>query len=180
MPHVISPQRNPLLALTVCAACLFPVAAQAQAAGPEAAQPASSAQARRAAQAHQGNETIMVVLDEAKVLQLPPSATTVIVGNPLIADVTMLKKTNQMVLTGKGYGQTNLIALDGRGKSVGESTLRVVGPQHGLVIQRGLERESYDCAPRCQPTARLGDSQKFTAEAVTGITSRNQASQPGR
>ncbi len=152
-----------------------PVPAPVKAQSRPQPQPQSQSQSPAA-----GNETIVVVLDEAKVLQLPQNATTVIVGNPIIADVTMLKKTNQMVLTGKGFGQTNLIALDSRGRSVGESTLRVVGPPHGLVVQRGLERESYDCSPRCQPTARLGDSQKFTSEAMSAITGRNQVSQPNK
>ena len=40
-----------------------------------------------------------------------------ILGNPMIADVTMLKDTNAMVITGKGFGQTNLIAIDSAGRS---------------------------------------------------------------
>lgn len=70
------------------------------------------------------NETIVVTLDRATILQLPQNAVTIIIGNPSVADVTMIKKSNQMVLTGKGFGQTNLIALDSTGKSVGESNIR--------------------------------------------------------
>ena len=56
---------------------------------------------------------IAVILDQAKIARLPQGTATLIVGNPMIADVTMLKNNNTMVITGKGFGQTNLIAIDG-------------------------------------------------------------------
>ena len=121
-------------------------------------------------------DTIEVVLDQAKVLQLPPNTQTVIVGNPVIADVTMLKQTNQMVLTGKGYGETNMIALDGDGNAIGESLVRVSGINHGLIVQRGMSRETYSCAPRCQPTMNLGDDPKFTGDVSGQIRQRATAS----
>ena len=55
---------------------------------------------------------IAVTLDQAKIVKLAPGTATLIVGNPMIADVTMLKNNNTMVITGKGFGQTNLIAID--------------------------------------------------------------------
>lgn len=103
-----------------------------------------------------GSETIVVTLDRATILSLPQNATTIIIGNPSVADVTMIKKTNQMVLTAKGFGQTNMIALDSEGKSVGESNIRVVENKSNIVVQRGMERESWDCSPRCNPTVSLG------------------------
>jgi Flp pilus assembly secretin CpaC len=111
-------------------------------------------------------DRINVVLDEAKVLQLPPNTSTIILGNPGIADVSMLKRNNQMILTGKSYGQTNLIALDADGKSVGESIVLVTGVPGGLVVQRGLQRETYNCSPRCNPTINLGDDSKFMADTA--------------
>lgn len=121
-------------------------------------------------------DTIEVVLDQAKVLQLPPNTQTVIVGNPVIADITMLKQTNQMVLTGKGYGETNMIALDGDGNAIGESTVKVTGINHGLIVQRGMSRETYSCNPRCQPTVNLGDDPKFMGETTGQIRARATAS----
>src|SRR3984957_16541983 len=46
---------------------------------------------------------IAVVLDQAKIARLPQGTATLIVGNPMIADVTMLKNNNTMVITGKGF-----------------------------------------------------------------------------
>lgn len=113
-----------------------------------------------------GAETIIVTLDRATILQLPQNAVTIIIGNPSVADVTMIKKSNQMVLTGKGFGQTNLIALDSTGKSVGESNIRVVENKTNIVVQRGMERESWDCSPRCNPTVSLGDAPRFMTETI--------------
>ena len=124
----------------------------------------------------QANDTIEVTLDQAKVLQLPPNTSTIIVGNPVIADITMLRRTNQMVLTGKGYGQTNMIALDADGNAIGESIVMVSGIKHGLIVQRGLIRETYSCNPRCQPTINLGDAPGFLAGTAGQIRARAAAS----
>ena len=61
-------------------------------------------------------DLIAVTLDQAKIAKLPAGATTLVIGNPMIADVTMLKNNNSMVITGKGFGQTNLIAINGEGE----------------------------------------------------------------
>jgi Flp pilus assembly secretin CpaC len=63
---------------------------------------------------------IAVTLDQAKIARLPQGTATLIVGNPMIADVTMLKNNNTMIITGKGFGQTNLIAIDGAGSLIEE------------------------------------------------------------
>lgn len=126
------------------------------------------------------NETIIVMLDRATILHLPESAVTVIIGNPSVADVTMIKKTNQMVLTGKGFGQTNLIALDSAGKSVGESNIRVVENKTNVVVQRGMERESWDCSPRCNPTVSLGDAPRFMTETIGQSQARTSSMGVGK
>jgi hypothetical protein len=123
-----------------------------------------------------GDDVITVNLDRAKVIQLPDKTSTVIVGNPIIADVTILKRSNRMVLTGKGFGETNLIALDAAGNASGESVIPVTPAFNGLVIQRGMDRESYNCAPGCQPTVTLGDAPKFMGDVAGQIQNRNTAS----
>jgi Flp pilus assembly secretin CpaC len=120
-----------------------------------------------------GADLIEVTIDQAKVLQLPDKTSTVVVGNPVIADVTTLrKKTNTIVLTGKNFGETNLIALDADGKELGESIVRVAAKSDTLVVQHGMDRESYSCNPRCQPVVSLGDSSQYTADVVSQIQSR--------
>ena len=48
-------------------------------------------------------KTIYVDLDYARILRLPEGAQTLVIGNPLIADVTMLKNNRLMVVTGKSW-----------------------------------------------------------------------------
>jgi len=49
-------------------------------------------------------EPIDVALDQATVLQLPERATTVVVGNPLIADLSV-QRSGLAVVTGKATAQ---------------------------------------------------------------------------
>ena len=120
-----------------------------------------------------------ITLDQAKVAQLPAGATTLVVGNPAIADVTMLKGGVAMVVTGKGYGETNLIALDAQGNIIDEKKIDVEPTRSVLVVQRGNERESYWCNPICMPTVQLGDENKAFSEASGQIGARNALAQGG-
>ena len=88
-----------------------------------------------------------ITLDQAKVARLPAGATTLVVGNPAIADVTMLKGGVAMVVTGKGYGETNLIALDAQGNIIDEKKIDVEPTRSVLVVQRGEARESVLVQP---------------------------------
>jgi len=117
-------------------------------------------------------DTIEVNLDQAKIVELPETTLTIIIGNPLIVDVTMLKTSGKVVLTGKGFGETNLLAVDRNGAVVSESNLRVTAAGGGVIVQRGMERESYHCSPRCQPTVALGDASRHMSEASNQITAR--------
>ncbi len=109
-------------------------------------------------------ETVSVQIDHARVIKLPERTQTVIVGNPIIADVTV-QRNGVLILTGKSYGVTNLIALDNAGTMLAESMISVQAAVDAVVtVQRGLERESYSCTPNCQPSLLLGDSTKYFSE----------------
>ena len=125
------------------------------------------------ADAAAADRAVTVMLDRAQVMSFPAGTETVIVGNPIIADVTMLRNSGEIILTGKGYGETNLLFLDGKGTILSEALLRVREPSSVMVVQRGTERETYACQPRCQPTVTLGDSTAFTQSSIAGIQARN-------
>jgi hypothetical protein len=114
-------------------------------------------------------DTLTVTVDRAKVFDLPTTVRTLIIGNPMIADVTLLRAAGKMVVTGKGFGETNMIALDSAGNTVREMDVIVVAGSHALIVQRGMGRESYTCAPRCQPTAMLGDDKNFFGDVTAQI-----------
>ena len=127
-----------------------------------------------ASPARAATDVIAVTLDQAeKIARLPRGAATLIVGNPMIADVTMLKNNNTMVITGKGFGQTNLIAIDAAGSLIEEQEIEVLPSKTVLVLQSGSSRMSYACNPVCMPTVQLGDDNKMFNEAGTQISTRN-------
>ncbi|KAA2234990.1 pilus assembly protein N-terminal domain-containing protein [Salinarimonas soli] len=123
--------------------------------------------------AAKARETVSVQIDHARVIKLPERTQTVIVGNPIIADVTV-QRNGVLILTGKSYGVTNLIALDNAGTMLAESMISVQAPVDSVVVvQRGLERESYSCTPNCQPSILLGDSGRYFSETAGQAQARN-------
>ncbi|MEW6769642.1 MAG: pilus assembly protein N-terminal domain-containing protein [Pseudomonadota bacterium] len=114
-------------------------------------------------------ESVSVIVDQARVIKLPERVATIVVGNPLIADVT-LQPGGMVVVTGKGYGSTNMIALDRTGAVLADRSIQVEGPNDKLVtVFRGVDRESYSCTPTCQRRATLGDAPSYF-DAVLGQT----------
>jgi Flp pilus assembly secretin CpaC len=120
---------------------------------------------------------ITVVLDQARLMRLPERASTIVIGNPLIADVT-LQAGGTMVVTGKGYGITNLIALDRSGAVLMEKSVEVKGPRAGVVVvYRGVERETYSCAPFCERRITLGDGATYFDQTIGQTATRNGLAQ---
>src|SRR5688572_20823235 len=75
---------------------------------------------------------INVNVNMARILRINAAAATVIIGNPGIADVT-IQDPQTLILTGKSYGQTNLIILDSAGIPVADTMIEVVQMQAGVV-----------------------------------------------
>ncbi len=105
--------------------------------------------------------TIAVNVDQARLVKLPARVATIVVGNPLIADVA-LQAGGVLVVTGKGYGATNFIAMDRSGEILVDRLIQVEGPSDQLItVYRGVDRESYSCMPICQRRVTLGDGDSF-------------------
>jgi Flp pilus assembly secretin CpaC len=125
---------------------------------------------------------ITVLLDQAKLVKLPEKVATIVIGNPLIADASV-QAGGLMVITGKGYGMTNLIALDRIGGVLMEKSVEVQGPRTTIVVYRGAERESYNCTPKCEPRITLGDSAAYFDAVIAQTVARSaqaQGSQPAK
>jgi len=129
--------------------------------------------------AHADTKPIVVNLDRARIVRLPEGTHTLIVGNPLVADVTMLKGNGSMVVTGRSFGATNMISLDAQGNAIDETMIKVTASEQSLIVLRGSAQESYSCNPRCAPTVALGDDGKFMNESVNNIKARNGAAISG-
>lgn len=120
-------------------------------------------------------DRIAVSVDEAKLVKLPERVASVVIGNPLIADITM-QPGGLIVVTGKGYGATNIVALDKRGDVLLDRVIQVEGPTDQVVtVYRGIERETYSCMPYCERRITLGDSPNFFKSALDQSVSRNTA-----
>lgn len=118
-------------------------------------------------------KTINVLLDQAQIVRLPDQVRTLVIGNPAVADGT-LQSGGLLVVTGKSFGTTNVIALDQRGNVLSEHQVTVAAPkQETLTVWRGAQRETWSCAPRCEHSVMLGDNPDFFEAAVGQVQLRN-------
>ena len=100
---------------------------------------------------------LSVTYNQSRVVSLSEPASTFAVGNPSIIDANLLSPTKVLVL-GKSYGVTNLIALNADGKVILNTSLHVVTDQRNRVsLYKGPSKQSYDCYGDCVPTLDLGD-----------------------
>lgn len=125
-------------------------------------------------------EKLNVVLDQAQIVKLPPKVGTIVIGNPLIADAT-IQAGGLLVVTGKSYGTTNLVALDRAGNVLADKLVQVRGPGDVVVVHRGVDRESYSCAPNCEQRITLGDTNAYFQGTMAQTVTRNgQAATAGQ
>jgi hypothetical protein len=119
------------------------------------------------------NEVIPVLLDQARVIKLPERAATLVIGDPLIADIS-IQPGGLAVITGKSYGSTNLVVLDRGGAVLMDRNLEVKGPPDPIVIvYRGAARSTYSCTPQCAPRIGLGDDPDFFDKALAQSIARS-------
>ena len=123
------------------------------------------------------SDTLAVALDRATLMKLPEKVSTVVIGNPLIADVTV-QAGGIAVVTGKGYGATNMIALDRDGAILLDKNILVQGPRERVVVvYRGMDRESYSCTPACERRITLGDAPTFFDATIGQVGNRSSQAQ---
>lgn len=98
---------------------------------------------------------VSVEIDQAQRVQLRGPAGSVIVGNPEIADVTVVD-ANTLFITGKGYGVTEVVAVDQIGRTLFQSQVVVTaGDGAGRVrVWRGPQATEMACAASCSPSVR--------------------------
>jgi hypothetical protein len=127
----------------------------------------------------EGNPVIVTV-DRAKVFRISRPASTVIIGNPSIADATVEDDVT-LVLTGRSFGVTNLIVLDLDGNPIVDETIVVRGHEANTVrIYRRDERVTLACAPICEPTLTIGDNSDTFEFAQQQIEARNALSESAK
>jgi len=111
---------------------------------------------------------IQVTMNQAKIVKLSRPADTIVVGNPAIADASV-QDASTVVLTGKGFGVTNLVVLDTDGKPIIDEQVTVVRQDASSVrIYRRAEIQTMSCTPYCE-SAYKSDAEK-SSEAEMSIS----------
>ena len=106
-------------------------------------------------------QDLVVKYDQSQLLRLPRPVSEIIIGNPSIADVTV-QASNLLVITGKTFGITNVIALDAQRNVIQDQRVIVAREEARVVnLQKGAKRESYNCSPNCNPSLVVGDDQGY-------------------
>ncbi|MEH0071348.1 pilus assembly protein N-terminal domain-containing protein [Pannonibacter sp. Pt2-lr] len=119
-------------------------------------------------------EGVSVPVDQSKVFRIEQPASTVIVGNPVFAGVTMHDRYT-VVVTGKSAGTTNLIILDANSEPIIDEPLIVTsGSQNTVTVMRKDTRYSYSCAPNCDAIPVTGDGKDAFSTTAEQITQRDQ------
>jgi Flp pilus assembly secretin CpaC len=106
---------------------------------------------------------IEVTMNQAKIVKLSRAADTIVVGNPLIADAAVQDATT-IVLTGKGFGVTNIVVLDTEGNPVIDEQVIVSRQSASTVrVYRRADVQTLSCTPYCE------SSYKSEAERMSEV-----------
>lgn len=115
-------------------------------------------------------QEVSVPMDEVRIVAFKEPVTTVYMGNPMIADVTMIDAQHAFVL-GKTFGETNMIALGSNGKPVTNDHVVVFGRRVGAVtLNRGAQTYNYTCtAQHCETQPVPGDPSDYFGNTHSAI-----------
>jgi Pilus formation protein N terminal region len=123
---------------------------------------------------HPGDRGVAVVMDEVRVVTFQRPIATVFVGNPMIADATVIDPYHAFVL-GKTFGVTNLVALGPQSQPVANQQITVSNRGGGVVtLNKGAAQFTYSCTlAHCESNTVPGDQKAFFDD-TTGSISNHQ------
>ena len=100
----------------------------------------------------------------AKIMKLDRPADTIVIGNPEIADASV-QDASTIVLTGKGFGVTNLVVLDQDGAPIVDE--EIVVSRHftnSVRVYRRANVQTLSCSPYCESSFKNEAEQRSEAE----------------
>lgn len=122
---------------------------------------------------------LIVRYDQSQILRLPRPVSELIIGNPSIADVA-IQGPDLLVITGKTFGVTNVIALDPDRNVIQDQRVVVQRDEQRLVnLHKGAVRQSYTCSPNCQPTLTIGDDPVYFEQITKHASAKTKFSDSG-
>ena len=103
-------------------------------------------------------QSYTVPMDQAGLLRLPEDAAAIVVGNPAIADATMFD-ARTVFISGRAYGQTNIIALNAEGRVIYANDVSVThSTREHVQVFHNQAQESFVCNPVCRRVPLIGDA----------------------
>ncbi len=110
---------------------------------------------------------IEVTMNQARIVKLSRNADTIIVGNPDIADASV-QDASTIVLTGRGFGVTNLVVLDDTGAPIIDEQVTVTRSTASTVrIYRRASVQTLSCTPYCEGSYKT-DAERASEAELTG------------
>ena len=128
---------------------------------------------------HHAAGGVGVTVDQARLVSFPQPVKTVYVGNPWIADISMVDPQHAFIL-GKTFGVTNMIALTADGKQLSNQQVTVMNNGAAVTVNRGAEQYNYMCTrSHCETAPRPGDPQAFVQNTETVATTHEGSASAG-
>jgi Flp pilus assembly secretin CpaC len=119
------------------------------------------------APATQADTGIHIVMNQARILKLARPADTVVVGDPEIADA-VVKDSRTVVLTGKGFGITNIVIIDADGAAIVDDQVMVSRSVANTTrVYRRAYVQTLSCTPYCE-TAQKTEAEKASDSQIGG------------
>jgi hypothetical protein len=126
-----------------------------------------------------GDDSVTVHADQAEVLKVEGTAASVIVGNPMIADVVL--QGGVIAIHGRHFGNTNVLVLDNHGNEIKAVEVNVLRSESNSVeIYKGASegkivgKHSFICAPDCESVMMPGDDVDYNAAIVTQVGAKTK------
>ncbi len=117
---------------------------------------------------------IGVAVDQARLVTFKRPAKTVFLGNPMIADVSMLDARHAFVL-GKTMGLTNLIALEANGAQIENMSVLVTNTFAAATLNRGPDQFNYTCSlAHCETAPRPGDPKPYVDNTESAVAQHEE------
>lgn len=126
---------------------------------------------------------LSVLIDRSQLMMLSDEPSTIIVGNPSIADVSL--NGRQLFIHGHSAGETNLMVFNQDGTKIVDLELSVIQDGSNSVTvfagssnsYRGTVRRSYVCAPNCDPSMVASDDSTSLGNAISNNRNKDSFTQ---
>ena len=117
----------------------------------------------------EAGQPLEVILNKTTILRLASNASTVTVGEPAVAAISV-ESPQLIFIVGKEAGETNLLILDANNEELYDFDIVVVpeGQRHLTVHRGSTELTTYNCNPRCTSVKTPGEPLSGGASAGGG------------